>query len=51
MNKRITNTLENNIEAELREIQAKKISTLNKSISFSYIINEVLQKGLENSKK
>ena len=47
MNKRITITLDNHLETKLRELQADKISTYNKSVSFSEVVNQVLRKGLE----
>ena len=50
MNNRITITLDENIESELRNLQAEKISSSNGSVSFSDIINQILRKGLENSK-
>jgi len=49
MNRRITITLDKNLESELRNLQAEKIQTENKSVSFSEIINYVLKEGLKNN--
>ena len=49
MNRRITITLDKNLESELRNIQAEKIQTSNKSVSFSEIINHILKDGLKNN--
>ena len=49
MNRRITITLDKNLESELRNIQAEKIQTSNKSVSFSEIINGILKEGLKNN--
>ncbi len=49
MNRRITITLDKNLESELRNIQAEKIQTSNKSVSFSEIINSVIKNGLKNN--
>lgn len=47
MNRRITITLDKTIESLLRDLQADKITTKKKSVSFSDVINQVLRKGLE----
>ncbi len=47
MLRRVTITLDPYLETTIRNIQAKKISETNKSISFSNIINEILKKGLK----
>ncbi len=48
MIRRITITLDPNLESTIRNIQAKKISESNKTISFSNVINEILRKGLKD---
>jgi len=49
MNRRITITLDKNLETVLRGMQAEKIQTKNKSVSFSEIVNLVLKEGLMNN--
>jgi len=48
MSKRVTVVLELGTIKKLRELQAKQIQKSNVSVSFSRIINEVLQKSLKN---
>ncbi len=43
----ITILLDENVHKKLREYQAKIIKTKTDAVSFSYIINEVLQRGLK----
>lgn len=47
MAERITIMLNSDIAKKLRNMQAKKIKESASSVSFSRIVNEVLQKGLE----
>ena len=47
MAERITIVLDSNIAKKLRVLQAKKIMKSTSSVSFSRIINEVLEKGLK----
>ncbi len=48
MIRRVTITLDPNIESTIRNLQAKKISESNKAISFSTVINEILKQGLKD---
>ena len=48
MIRRVTITLDPNIESTIRNLQAKKISESNKAISFSNVINEILRLGLKD---
>ncbi|WP_299290826.1 hypothetical protein [Nitrosopumilus sp.] len=47
MAERITIMLNSDIAKKLRNMQAKKVKESASSVSFSRIVNEVLQKGLE----
>jgi len=47
MLRRITITLDQSLESEIRSLQAKKITETNKAISFSKVVNEVLRQGLK----
>jgi len=47
MSKRITIILDDDLVTKLRKIQAENIKKSNGSISFSYVINETLKKGLK----
>ncbi|MFQ5782176.1 MAG: hypothetical protein ACE5GR_03860, partial [Nitrosopumilus sp.] len=47
MSERITVMLDQETITKLRELQAKKIKENKKSVSFSKVINEVLQKSLK----
>lgn len=47
MPKRITFMIDYDVEKKLREIQAKMIQTETKSVSFSKVINEILNKGMK----
>jgi len=46
MSERLTIVLNSDIAKKLRVLQAKKIKVSSSSVSFSRIINEVLEKGL-----
>ena len=46
MAKRITILIDDNLDKELRMIQAKMIQKENKSISYSHVVNLSLKKGL-----
>ena len=47
MAKRVTIMVDDNLDKELRIIQAKMIQKENKSISYSYVVNLSLKKGLK----
>jgi len=47
MTERITIMLNSEIVKKLRKLQAKKITEASSSVSFSRIVNEVLEKGLK----
>lgn len=47
MAERITFMLNSDIVKKLRKLQAKKLAETASSVSFSRIINEVLEKGLK----
>lgn len=47
MAKRITIMVDDNLDRELRIIQAKMIQKENKSISYSHVVNLSLKKGLK----
>ena len=47
MSKRTTIVLDDNLYKKIRIIQAKEILKINKSVSFSKIINKLLQKGIK----
>ncbi len=49
MNKRITITIEKNVESKIREIQAEKILSTNRSISFSKVVNDILKNALNGN--
>jgi len=44
---RITIMIDENLAKKLRVLQSKKIRTSGKNISFSRVINEIIQKGLK----
>ncbi len=44
---RITIMLDSNIAKKIRTLQAKKIKESSSSVSFSRVINEILEKGLK----
>lgn len=44
---RHTILLDNDLEEELRKIQAELINVLRKSVSFSAIVNHLIRDGLE----
>jgi len=47
MSKRVTIVLDDELVKKMRNIQSKKIVKSKKSVSFSYVINEVLRKVLK----
>ena len=47
MSERITIMLNSEIAKKLRSLQAKKLKETLSSVSFSRIVNEVLEKGLK----
>ena len=47
MAERITIMLNGDIVKKIRKLQAKKITETSSSVSFSRIVNEVLEKGLK----
>ena len=47
MNRKVTIALDNIIELKIRAIQVKKISETKKDVSFSSVINDVLNQGLK----
>ena len=47
MSERITIMLNRDIAKKLRSLQAKKIKESSSTVSFSGIVNEVLEKGLK----
>jgi len=49
MTRRVTITLDPQIESQIRNIQAKQITHSNKAISFSSMINQILTKGLKET--
>ena len=49
MTRRITITINQEIESKLRDIQAKKILESKKSISFSQVLNQILIEGLKHN--
>ena len=51
MVERITIMLNSDIAKKLRSIQAKKIRESPSSVSFSRVLNEVLEKGLKSYQK
>lgn len=51
MSKRITVVLEDDLDAKLRDMQAKFIKEVQGSYSFSKTLNGVLRKGLIKQKK
>lgn len=51
MPQRITILLEDNIFKKLRFIQAKQLKSERKSVSFSNVINQTLEKGLQRERK
>ena len=48
---RVTVMLDSDNTKRLRELQAKLITEMDKTISFSYIINQIVRAGLKNHKK
>ncbi|MCA9811363.1 MAG: hypothetical protein KC483_00680 [Nitrosarchaeum sp.] len=47
MAERITIMLDSEIAKKLRNLQAKKLKETSSSVSFSKIVNEILEKGLK----
>ena len=47
MAERITIMLDSEIAKKLRNLQAKKLKESSSSVSFSKIVNEILEKGLK----
>jgi len=47
MLRRVTITLDLNLESKIRAIQTKKISETQKGVSFSSVIKDVLKQGLK----
>ncbi|MEJ2259739.1 MAG: hypothetical protein P8X78_04415 [Nitrosopumilaceae archaeon] len=50
MAKRITIMLDEDLEKKIRMVQSKKILAENKSVSFSHMINSLLEKQLAKKK-
>ena len=50
MSQRITIVLDSEISTKLRNIQSRMIKSQNKSVSFSSVINEILNEGLKHHK-
>ena len=50
MSQRITIVLDSEISSKLRNIQSRMIKSQNRSISFSKVINEILEEGLKHYK-
>jgi len=49
MVRRVTITIDAEIESKIRKIQAKQITHSNKAISFSSVIDQLLKKGLNET--
>ncbi len=50
MGTRVTIVLDDAIAEKLRNLQAKMIKTSSKSVSFSHVLNIVLEEGLKKHK-
>jgi hypothetical protein len=50
MAKRITIMLDDDLEKKIRLAQSKKILAENRSVSFSFVINDLLEKHLAKKK-
>jgi len=50
MGKRVTIVLDDAIAEKLRNLQAKMIKSSSKSVSFSHVLNIVLEEGLKKHK-
>jgi len=48
MTRRITVSLDENLESKIREIQVKMMTDTNRSVSFSRVLNNILKEGLKN---
>jgi len=46
--KRVTITIDESIDSKIREIQVKQISKLNKNISYSQVLNQLLEQVLNH---
>ena len=44
--KRVTITIDESVDSMIRDIQVKQISELNKSISYSQVIDQLLKQSL-----
>ena len=49
MAKRITVMIDEDLLKKLHEIQAKKIKETSESVSFSFVLNEVIRKNLKGT--
>jgi len=49
MTRRITITIDPDVEAKLRNLQAKKIVESRRTVSFSQILNQILADGLNHN--
>jgi len=49
MARRITITIDPDVEARLRNLQAKKIVESRRTVSFSQILNQILADGLDHN--
>ena len=47
LTQRVTVTIEDKLMVKLRNIQAKKLKNQTESVSFSKILNEIIEKGLK----
>jgi hypothetical protein len=47
MGKRITITMDDDIVEKIREIQASKINSSIRSVSFSHVVNQILKDALK----
>ena len=50
MSDRVTILLDNDLTKQLRQIQARMITSTGKSISFSYVLNLAVKEGLPKLK-
>jgi hypothetical protein len=49
LNRRITVTINDDIEASLRRFQADELTRTNRPVSFSRILNQILKEGIKVS--
>ena len=47
MNRRITITINDDIESSLRKFQADELTRTNRPVSFSRILNQILKEGIK----